>query len=175
MDFVKVVPTICQKKIQQSWPCRREKKQVLDLPHVRTEKKYNCINCKVMYFLTLATCLILIFHSQTIAPSRFCHLAWWSLIIIKWRSWSNFSSNTPCPRPHLAIHFWHSVHFLDWSKDYYLQESRSHAILTRFFFFRLIVSDPFLHECTGFFILRSHSNFKTWILQANLDIQFRYP
>ena len=115
------------------------------------------------------------FSLPTVAHARFCHLAWWSLIIIKWRSWSNFSSNSPCPKPHPAIHFWHSVHFLDWSKDYYLQESRSHAILTRFFFFRLIVSDPFLHECTGFFILRSHSNFKTWILQANLDIQFRYP
>ena len=93
------------------------------------------------------------FSLPTIAQARFCHLAWWSLIIIKWRSWSNFSSNTPCPRPHPAIHFWHSVHFLDWSKDYYLEESRSHAILTRFFFFVLIVSDPFLHECTGFFFL----------------------
>ena len=93
------------------------------------------------------------FSLPTIAQARFCHLAWWSLIIIKWRSWSNFSSNTPCPRPHPAIHFWHSVHFLDWSKDYYLEESRSHAILTRFFFFVLIVSDPFLHESTGFFFL----------------------
>ena len=102
-----------------------------------------------------------------------CHLAWWSLIIIKWRSWSNFSSNTPCPRPHPAIHFWHSVHFLDWSKDYYLEESRSHAILTRFFFFRLIVSDPFLHESTGFFFLfflKEPSKFQ----DLNFPGQFRH-
>ena len=114
------------------------------------------------------------FPLPTIAQARFCHLAWWSLIIIKWRSWSNFSSNTPCPRPHPAIHFWHSVHFLDWSKDYYLEESRSHAILTRFFFFVLIVSDPFLHESTGFFFL-FFLNEPSKFQDLNFAGQFRYP
>ena len=64
-------------------------------------------------------------------------------------------SNTPFPKSYPAIHFWYSIYFLDWSKDYYLEESRSHTILTCFFFFVPIVSDSFLHKSTGFFFYLS--------------------